>query len=77
MQREGSQEGMSIAMLRFSYWVVPLGNVPSSGRHDAGRLSPSRTIMGPRTAFTNSGASSATGGLISNFDVAFLGTFTS
>ena len=77
MQSDGSHEGMSMAMLRFSYCVVPLGKVPSSESADTGRLSPSSTIIGPSTSLTNSGASSATGGLMSNFDVAFLGTLTS
>ena len=76
MQSAGSHEGMSMAMLRFSYCVVALGNVPSSLMADTGRLSPSSIIMGPSMSLTNSGASSATGGSMSNVLVASAGTVT-
>ena len=31
MQTSGSQTGISVARLRFSYWAVPVGKVPSLG----------------------------------------------
>ena len=45
MQMAGSQTGISCARLRFSYWVVPLGYVPSMGMALTGRLSPRRAII--------------------------------
>ena len=38
MQIFGSQMGMSWAMLRFSYCVVPVGNVPSTGKRADGQI---------------------------------------
>ncbi len=38
MQIAGSQTGISSAMLRFSHWVVPVGQVPSTGKAETGRL---------------------------------------
>ena len=40
MQMSGSQIGMSWAMLRFSIFAVPVGNVPSTGRALTGSRSP-------------------------------------
>ena len=41
MQVSGSQLGISRAMLRFSHWEVPVGNVPSTGKALTGIRSPS------------------------------------
>ncbi len=73
MQTSGSQTGMSSAMLRFSYWVVPLGQVPSSGSLDTGRRSPRSAMISPITSRTNSGASAGAGGLMCSWPLALLG----
>ena len=52
----GSQMGMSWAMLRFSYCVVAVGNVPSQGSALTGRSSPRLAIIMPSTSLTNAGA---------------------
>src|SRR6478736_7891516 len=61
MQIAGSQIGISWAMARFSYIVVPVGNVPSTGRALTGNWSPSPAIRRAVILATNSGTSSATG----------------
>ena len=65
----GSQIGMSWAMLRFSYCVVPVGNVPSQGRALTGRSSPRLAIIMPNTSLTNAGAWAGTGGTMCSFEV--------
>ena len=40
MQTAGSQTGISEAMLRFSHWLVPIGQVPSTGNAETGRVQP-------------------------------------
>ena len=77
MQIAGSQIGMSWAMLRFSYCVVPVGKVPLSGKALTGRLSPRLAIITPSTSLTNFGAEAGTGGTIFTFEVACCGYFTS
>ena len=62
MQMAASQTGISRAMLRFSHWVVPVGQVPSTGKAETGSRSPLPAIMTAATFLTNSGASSATKG---------------
>jgi hypothetical protein len=64
MQTSGSQTGISSAMLRFSYWVVPLGQVPSSGSLETGRRSPRSAMISPITSRTNRGASAGAGGVM-------------
>src|SRR5262249_38443768 len=61
MHVAGSQTGISVAMLRFSYCAVPVGNVPSQGSALTGRLSPQPAMMGPRISRTNGGAYSGSG----------------
>ena len=56
MQRVGSHSGRSRARLRFSYWEVPFGKVPSTGIWLTGMLSPSPHIILPSTSWTYSGA---------------------
>src|SRR5450759_5063833 len=60
MQIEGSQIGIVWAMARFSYFVVPVGNVPSTGNALTGSWSPSPDISTAVTCLTKSGASSGT-----------------
>ena len=60
MQIDGSQIGISWAMARFSYCVVPVGNVPSTGKALTGSRSPSPAIRTAVTFLTKSGASSGT-----------------
>ena len=43
-------------MLRFSYWVVPVGKVPSTGNALTGSRSPWPAIIGAVTRSTKSGA---------------------
>ena len=62
MQISGSQTGMWTAMFLFSYWVVPVGQVPSSGIAETGRESPWPEMILAVTSRTNSGASPGTGG---------------
>ena len=61
MQMDGSQIGISWAIERFSYWAVPVGNVPSAGRALTGRSSPTPAIIAPVTSLTKGGAVSGTG----------------
>ena len=60
MQIAGSHTGMSWAMLRFSHWLVAVGQVPSTGNALTGSRSPLFAIMTAETRFTKSGASSDT-----------------
>src|SRR6476660_6907617 len=62
MQSTSSHTGISVAMLRFSHFDVPVGQVPSAGNALTGRRSPSLAIMMPVTRFTKSVASCGTGG---------------
>src|SRR5262249_10546363 len=61
MQVTGSQTGISVAMLRFSYCAVPVGNVPSHGSALTGSSSPQPAMIGPSTSRTNGGAVSESG----------------
>ncbi len=54
MQTSGSQTGTSLARLRFSHWVVPVGYVPSLGKALTGRRSPRPAMISPSTLRTNS-----------------------
>src|SRR5512142_847112 len=58
----GCQIGTLTAMLRFSYWVVPTGNRPSTGNLLTGTESPRMAINSAVTVWTNSGASGGTTG---------------
>src|SRR4029450_5346869 len=60
MHRSGSQIGTCSAMLRFSYFVLPAGKVPSIGIALTGNVSPRPSIMTAVTLRTNSGAVSGT-----------------
>jgi hypothetical protein len=64
MQTSGSQIGMVNAMARFSYFVVPLGKVPSTGSALTGSRSPSPAIRREVTRATKSGTSTGTGGVV-------------
>jgi hypothetical protein len=68
---------MWTAMLRRSYCVVAVGQVPSSGMAETGMVSPFPAIIFAVTSCTNSGASAGTGGLRMMQLVAFSGTGTS
>jgi len=52
-----SQIGMSVAMPRFSYFVVPMGTMPAAEKRETGRSLPSREREGSMTWVTNSLAS--------------------
>ena len=69
----GSQIGMSWAMLRFSYCVVAVGNVPSTGNALTGRSSPRLAIIMPSTSLTNAGAWAGTAGSMCSFEVTWFG----
>src|SRR5215470_11686595 len=56
MQTFGSQIGTSSAMRRFSHFVVPTGQVPSTGKADTGSRSPLPAIITAVTRRTKSGA---------------------
>ena len=56
MQIFGSQMGISSAIERFSYCVVPVGNVPSMGMALTGSSSPRLAIIMPSTSLTKAGA---------------------
>ena len=56
----GSQTGISTAMLRFSQRLVPIGQVPSTGKALTGSRSPLPASITAVTRCTKSGASSAT-----------------
>jgi hypothetical protein len=60
MQMDGSQMGISWAMARFSYLVVPDGNVPSMGNALTGSRSPRPAMRAAVTSRTKSGAVSGT-----------------
>ena len=77
MQIFGSQMGISSAIERFSYCVVPVGNVPSTGMALTGRSSPRLAIIMPSTSLTKAGAWSGTGGTMWNFELTEAGTLTS
>ena len=64
-------------MLRFSHWVVAVGQVPSTGKAETGRLSPLPAMICPVTSWTNAGASAETGGVMSNLLVTSFGYLTS
>jgi hypothetical protein len=60
MHTSGSQMGISLAIERFSYVAVPVGNVPSTGSALTGSRSPSPAMSVAVTRLTKSGASSGT-----------------
>ena len=60
MQIGSSQIGIICAIARFSYFVVPVGNVPSTGSALTGSRSPSPAISRAVTSRTKSGAVSGT-----------------
>ncbi len=60
MQIDSSQTGMLWAIARFSYLVVPVGNVPSAGNALTGSMSPSPAIRTAVTFLMKSGALSGT-----------------
>ena len=60
MQMDASQIGIIWAMARFSYFVVPDGNVPSAGSALTGNRSPSPAISREVIRATKSGTSPAT-----------------
>ncbi len=74
MQRSDSQTGTSSAMFRFSYRVVPVGYVPSTGSALTGSESPCIARIGPITSRTNSGAESGTSVSRMRWPAAFDGT---
>ena len=76
MHTSGSQIGISLAIERFSYFVVPVGKVPSTGSALTGRRSPSPLISIVVTRLTKSGASSGTVTAIDRALVAAAGTST-
>ena len=61
MQIAGSQIGIIWAIARFSYFAVPVGNVPSTGSALTGSRSPSPAIRREVIRATKSGTSSGTG----------------
>ena len=69
--------GTLMAMLRFSYWVVAVGQVPSSGMAETGRLSPSWRIITAVTSLTNCGADAATVAGLRSLPEGAAGTVTS
>ena len=73
MQIFGSQIGISWAMLRFSYFVVAVGNVPSTGMALTGSWSPLPAMIMPGTRWTKSGASPRTAGSRVNLLVTWSG----
>src|SRR6516225_7806272 len=62
MHTFGSQTGTSSAIARFSHLVVPVGQVPSTGKADTGSRSPLPAIITAVTRRTKSGADSDTSG---------------
>ena len=64
MQIAGSQIGIIWAIARFSYFVVPVGKVPSTGSALTGSRSPSPAISRDVIRATKSGTSSGTGGVV-------------
>ena len=77
MQIFASQMGTSSAMVRFSHFVVPSGQVPSTGKAETGSRSPLPAIISAVTRWTKSGASSGTMGAWRSVVVARSGTATS
>ncbi len=77
MQSEGSQTGISAAMLRFSHCVVAVGHVPSTGKAETGSRSPWPAMIMAVTRCTNSGAAAGTAGGRACGEVAASGTRTS
>ena len=71
MQIDGSHTGIDWAMARFSYLVVPVGNVPSTGNALTGSMSPSPAISTAVTFLTKSGAVSGTENISERLLVAF------
>ncbi len=64
MQMSWFQTGIFSAILRFSYFVVPVGKVPSSGSLDTGIFSPLAAMISPITSLTKAGAVAGTGARI-------------
>ena len=62
MQMAGSQIGIFWAIARFSYFVVPVGKVPSTGIALTGNRSPSPAISRDVIRATKSGTSSGPAG---------------
>src|SRR5215813_7773804 len=62
MQRLFSQTGISRAMFRFSHVIVPVGQVPSTGKALTGNRSPWLASITAVTRLTKSGAFSAISG---------------
>ncbi len=60
MQIVSSQTGICWAIARFSYLVVPVGKVPSTGSALTGSRSPSPAMIRAVTCLTKSGALSGT-----------------
>src|SRR5210317_775115 len=60
MQFSGFHTGTCTAILRFSYWVVPVGQVPSAGIWETLISSPLPWIILAVTSLTKSGASAGT-----------------
>src|SRR5665811_1119954 len=60
MHCSGSHSATMSEMLRFSYWVVPDGYVPSTGSADTGRSSPRPISILAVTSRTNCGAEAGT-----------------
>ena len=77
VQIVSSQIGISCAMLRFSHWVVPVGNVPSTGSADTGSRSPLPSSIIAVTRCTKSGAAFGTIGRRVHSESARSGTLTS
>ena len=76
MHSSESQAATNSEMLRFSYCVVPLGYVPSTGSALTGSSSPRPAIIAAVTVRTNSGACAGTGGSSSRSDVTCSGSST-
>jgi uncharacterized membrane protein required for colicin V production len=72
--RSGSQIGTSRAMRRFSYRLVPVGQVPSGGKALTGSRSPRPSRSSRVTRWTNSGASAGTVGRRTGVASAVTGT---
>src|SRR4051812_43013675 len=77
MHTFGSQIGTASAMRRFSHFVVPDGQVPSTGNAETGRRSPLPAIITAVTRWTKSGAAAGTSGCLWKREVAWAGTGTS
>src|SRR5436305_314060 len=74
MHTFGSQTGTSSAMRRFSHFVVPSGQVPSTGKADTGSRSPLPAIITAVTRRTKSGAPAGTSACLRAVEVASPGT---